>query len=270
MMTEWKVLAQGALDAVKAARAEILTIMKRVYEVQYKNDHSPVTEADMASQAILIEKLHQVDPSIPVVSEELQTIDYETRLTWPRLWMVDPLDGTKEFVRGNGEFTINVALIENHQAVIGVIDWPVGDITYMAIKNEGAYRLEKTGSIRLHSHSFSNPANVVISRSHRQSEIDWVRRSQIAIRSIDYVGSALKFCRIAEGRDDVYPRLTPNMEWDSAAGHILVAEAGGQVVDFLGHPLQYNKPDLHNEGFVAVGDWAAWREYFVRQGTFSK
>ncbi len=269
-MEDWNQLAQGAIDAARAARSEIRMIMQRAYVIQYKHDRSPVTEADLASQRILMEKLNKMDATMPVISEEQKAASYAQRVNWSRFWLIDPLDGTKEFVRGNGEFTINIALIENHRPVIGIIDWPVGKITYVAIRHQGAYRLEDTGAVMLRSHFFANSAKVVISRSHRQSEIDWVRQSHVAIESIDYLGSALKFCRIAEGRNDIYPRLTPNMEWDSAAGHILVSEAGGEVVDFQGRPLTYNKPDLHNNGFVAVGDWNRWRQYLIDRRIFAE
>ncbi|MCL4493748.1 MAG: 3'(2'),5'-bisphosphate nucleotidase CysQ [Firmicutes bacterium] len=268
-MNDWEALAQGAMNAVQLARMEVLAVMQRSYVVEYKKDHSPVTDADVASQTILLEKLQSIEPSAPVVSEELADTAYDQRLNWTRLWMVDPLDGTKEFVRGNGEFTINVALIENHQPVVGIIDWPVGNVTYMAIRGQGAYRIQEGKATRLFGKQFSPTVKVVISRSHRESEVQWVRQCLLDIESVDYVGSALKFCRIAEGRNDIYPRLTPNMEWDSAAGHILVAEAGGQVVDFHGQPLHYNKPDLHNNGFVAVGDWEAWSRYFASQAAFT-
>ncbi len=267
-MNEWKVLAQGAMEAVQLARIEVLATMKRAYAVEYKKDHSPVTDADVASQEVLLKKLKNIDPSIPVVSEEMADTVYGERLNWTRLWMIDPLDGTKEFVRGNGEFTINVALIENHHPVVGIIDWPVGNMTYLAISGQGAYRLERDMTTRLYGRQFSSAVKVVISRSHRESEVEWVRQCHLDIESVDYVGSALKFCRIAEGRNDIYPRLTPNMEWDSAAGHILVIESGGQVVDFHGHPLRYNKADLHNHGFVGVGDWKTWAQYFASQAVF--
>jgi 3'(2'), 5'-bisphosphate nucleotidase len=269
-MTDWNVLAQGALEAVHSARMEIFAVMSGAYAVEYKKDHSPVTDADVASQAALLTKLQSIDPLVPVVSEEMADGAYEVRSRWPRLWMIDPLDGTKEFVRGNGEFTINVALIEEHRPVIGIIDWPVGDITYLAIYGQGAYRIERGVTTRLYGSQFSPTVKVIISRSHRQSELEWVRRCDLDIESVDYVGSALKFCRIAEARNDIYPRLTPNMEWDSAAGHILVAEAGGQVVDFHGQPLSYNKADLHNNGFVVVGDWNTWSRYFSAHDVFNR
>ncbi len=257
-------MADIAMDAALRARAKILEIMGHDYEVQYKADESPVTAADLASQDVLAGVLGEYFPDIPILSEEQAADPYSKRREWKEFWMLDPLDGTKEFVRGNGEFTINVALISNNQPVIGILDWPVGGITYRAVARHGAYRFVDGRAEAIHVRTYHNPCRALISRSHRQAEVDWLKSAGLTVETLEMMGSALKFCRVAEGAVDIYPRMAPNMEWDSAAGQLLIEEAGGKVIDPSGRPLQYNKEDLHNFGYFAVGDWHSWKEHLPK------
>ncbi len=261
-MDSFEKMAETVVGAVSRARTKILDVMAQPFDVEYKEDRSPVTAADMASQEVLVRVLQDSYPDIPIISEEKAAEPYAVRRQWDQLWLLDPLDGTKEFVRRNGEFTVNVALIVGERPVIGVLDWPQGGITYVAVAGAGSYRLSGGHTARIHTRPLSSPCRAIISRSHRQSEVDWLDSAGLGDHSLQLMGSALKFCRIAEGAADIYPRLTPNMEWDSAAGQLLIEEAGGKVVDFAGEPLHYNKQDLHNGGFIAVGEWETWHQYF--------
>ncbi|PSR36361.1 MAG: 3'(2'),5'-bisphosphate nucleotidase [Sulfobacillus thermosulfidooxidans] len=263
-------MADRALHAVWAAREKILEVMTQPFAVNYKSDQSPVTAADVASQEVLVHMLQHDYPHIPIISEETTAKPYEVRNRWKMLWLIDPLDGTKEFVRGNGEFTINVALIADNHPVVAIIDWPEARVTYKAVAGKGAYRIAQNHVQAINSRPLTQPCRAIISRSHRQSEVEWLNSVGLAEHSLSLMGSALKFCRVAEGEADIYPRLMPNMEWDSAAGQLLIEEAGGKVVDLHGEPLTYNKVDLHNDGFIAVGDWKTWGPYLHAHDAFSK
>jgi 3'(2'), 5'-bisphosphate nucleotidase len=223
--------------------------------VEYKRDNSPLTQADMASHHIIVGGLAQLTPDCPVLSEESEEIPYEQRRTWPTYWLVDPLDGTREFLRRNGEFTINIALMEDNRPVLGVVYAPAIDKLYSACRGGGAWAAhgETSDAIRA-----AKPVNgcmrVVVSRSHAAGEEKLEGFPELA-GACEYVvlGSSLKFCLVAEGAADFYPRTGPTMEWDTAAAQCVVEQAGGSVTDLEGNPMRYNKPVLLNPGFVVRG-----------------
>jgi 3'(2'), 5'-bisphosphate nucleotidase len=249
-------VAQIAFDAGR----RILDIYERGFEVDEKADHSPLTEADSAAHALVLERLKKLTPDIPVVSEESELVSDARRAEWPRFWLVDPLDGTKEFINRNGEFTVNIALIEGDRPVLGVVYVPVTADAYLACRGAGAYK--QAGACersRISARAFTGGKPIVVaSRSHAGPETK-VFLDAIGPHDVVNMGSALKFCLVAEGTADVYPRLGPTMEWDTAAAQCVVEEAGGRVLDARGAPLTYNKHGLRNPWFVVTGggdyDW---------------
>jgi 3'(2'), 5'-bisphosphate nucleotidase len=219
-------------------------------DVREKDDRSPVTLADEVAHGILVEGLRRLDPSIPVVSEEAAADSFDTRRDWRRFWLVDPLDGTKEFIKRRAEFTVNVALIADGEPVLGVVEAPALDLVYWAVKGGGAWREAKGAAAeRIYSTAPApgTPLTVVESLSHPSQELeDYLRTIPVARRV--KAGSSLKFCWVAEGKADIYPRLGPTMEWDVAAGDCVYRQSGrdGERPS----PLTYNKPDLRNPSFV--------------------
>ena len=219
-------------------------------DVREKEDRSPVTLADEVAHGILVEGLRRIDPATPVVSEEAAAADFETRRGWRRFWLVDPLDGTKEFIKRRAEFTVNVALIEEGEPVFGVVEAPALDLLYWAVKGGGAWREEKGAAAeRIYSTvpEPGSPLTVVESLSHPSQELEEYLKT-IPVAKRVKAGSSLKFCWVAEGRADIYPRLGPTMEWDVAAGDCVYRQSGrdGERPS----PLRYNKPDLRNPSFV--------------------
>jgi len=234
-----------------------------------KADASPLTLADMAAHRTIVTGLGALTPDIPVLSEEASNIPYETRRAWRRYWLVDPLDGTKEFIKRNGEFTVNIALVENGVPILGVVYAPVLDTCYFGAMGHGAFKAEplskrlplppregwgKAGQgitpihVQRHQHG---PIKVVASRSHSDARTTALLERLGPHESVS-MGSSLKFCLVAEGAAHFYPRLGPTMEWDTAAAHAVVAEAGGVVRDAAGVDLHYNKQDLHNPEFFVM------------------
>lgn len=219
-----------------------------------KSDNSPLTLADIASHKIIEEGLSALSPSLPVLSEESDNVQYVERIQWSSFWLVDPLDGTKEFIKRNGEFTVNIALIENGVPILGVVYAPALDVLYFASVGSGAfvqYGQKPACPIQVKSAGAGNIVKVVASRSHRDARTDGFLHN---IGRHEYVsmGSSLKLCLVAEGVAHVYPRLAPTMEWDTAAAHAIVSASGGIVCDLAGVPLAYNKPDLHNPEFMVL------------------
>jgi 3'(2'), 5'-bisphosphate nucleotidase len=245
-------LRSAVVDLVREAGRATMTYYDAPESagVRQKDDRSPVTLADEVAHGILVEGLQRLDPSIPVVSEEAAADDFETRRTWRRFWLVDPLDGTKEFIKRRAEFTVNVGLIENGEPVLGVVEAPALDLVYWAVKGGGAWREEKGGPAqRIYSTAPApgTPLTVVESLSHPSPELeDYLQTIPVARRV--KAGSSLKFCWVAEGKADIYPRLGPTMEWDVAAGDCVYRQSGrdGERPS----PLTYNKPDLRNPSFV--------------------
>lgn len=254
---------EACIALIQAAGRAILAVYGSDFSVQEKPDASPVTAADLAAHALIAEGLAALTPALPLLSEEGAGIDWDIRRHWQCYWLVDPLDGTREFVKRNGEFCINIALIEQGQPRLGLIHAPVDGCLVHAQHGQGAWLRTASGDIAL---TTQRPAparpRVIASRSHPDA------RSQRLLQAIgaharDGLGSALKFCRIAEGRADLYPRFGPTCEWDTAAGQCIVEAAGGRVVDLNGAPLRYNGgPSLVNPDFIALGDpelpWRDW------------
>ncbi|GAB4174065.1 MAG: 3'(2'),5'-bisphosphate nucleotidase CysQ [Wenzhouxiangellaceae bacterium] len=245
------------IGIAREAAARILEVYQRDdFEVEHKGDSSPLTEADLASHELIIRGLRELTPDIPVLSEESSRLDVAERASWTELWVVDPLDGTREFVSRNGEFTINIALVRNQRPVLGLIAVPVSGEIYTGIVGQGALRWSQTGqadTIRTRRPA-ARPPVVLGSRSHRNPRSDEYFSSLGPHRLISR-GSALKFCAVAAGEADFYPRLGPTSEWDTAAGDAIVTAAGGRVCLPDGRPLRYNARDsLLNGDFVVVGD----------------
>ncbi|MHB8623140.1 MAG: 3'(2'),5'-bisphosphate nucleotidase CysQ [Sulfuricaulis sp.] len=247
-------------EIARAAGRRILEIYGRGFKVELKDDRSPLTEADRAAHELICVRLQALTPELPVLSEESARIDYGQRAGWKRYWLVDPLDGTKEFIHRNGEFTVNVALIDGHRPVLGVVYVPVASVTYYACAGQNAFKQQGDGvahAIRARRYAGGRPV-VVASRSHAGQEIEAFLKN-IGEHDVASMGSSLKFCLVAEGVADVYPRLGPTMEWDTAAAQCVVEMAGGNVTDLERRPLVYNKPDMHNPRFIVSGagnyDW---------------
>jgi 3'(2'), 5'-bisphosphate nucleotidase len=219
--------------------------------VRLKADQSPVTAADLAAHQVITQALTVLTPDIPILSEEAADIDWQIRKTWQRYWLVDPLDGTKEFIQRNGEFTVNIALIEQGEAVLGVIHAPVLDKTYYASQGQGAFLKQVTAIRRLNVNTVPSAkiVKVVGSRSHPSPKLAEYL-AQFPQQQMMPVGSSLKFCLVAEGSADIYPRFGPTMQWDTAAGHIIALEAGASV-QFSGISSQvYQREQLRNPDFV--------------------
>jgi 3'(2'), 5'-bisphosphate nucleotidase len=261
--------ATGLLASVKAiarsAGREILEVYGTDFEARVKADDSPLTEADLRAHRFILSELVRITPQIPVLSEESSSeISVEQRAGWSRYWLVDPLDGTREFVARNGEFTVNIALIEAGRPRLGVVHIPVLDTTYSGIPGVGAWREanERPPSpigVRRIAHP---PLRVVDSRSHGSPRLQGALAG-LGPHELRSAGSSIKLCLVADGSADLYPRLGPTSEWDIAAGQAVVEAAGGQVVEISsGQPLRYNsRPTLLNPDFLAYGDPECWRRW---------
>ena len=285
-------LATAVRAALPAADAIMRIYEEGGWDVEEKADKSPLTRADREAHEMIVEVLERETPEVPILSEEGAHLPFETRKGWKRLWVVDPLDGTKEFLSRNGEFTVNIALVEDGTPVVGVVAVPALDTWYVAAAGGGAFRASRKeldqaataadplGSLAAHAARLeAGSANgagtsgvagagnagaavrVVASRSHLNAETEaFIEKLRARDGEVVLVqaGSAVKLCRVAEGAADYYPRLAPTMEWDTAAGDAVVREAGGRVLQAAapgtsdGVPLVYNKEDLHNPYFVAV------------------
>lgn len=246
------VLAEALLPIAARAGAAILRIYEGDFAVQRKSDDSPLTLADLEAQRIIVAGLAALTPELPILSEESAQAPWAVRRAWRELWIVDPLDGTREFVKRNGEFTINIALVCEHQPVLGLIAAPAHGVVYWGARGLGAFRLrpgEPPAAIRVSPRQ--TPLRVVGSRAHATAQSDaYVQR--LGPHVTTGMGSSLKFCLIAEGSADVYPRFGPTSEWDTAAGQALLESAGGQVTSLDGHRLRYNcRQTLLNGDFVA-------------------
>jgi 3'(2'), 5'-bisphosphate nucleotidase len=249
LLTDIVALARRAGDA-------ILSVYSQQFEVTSKADRSPLTLADTQSHDIILAGLRTLTPDVPVLSEEASDIPYSERSRWHRYWLVDPLDGTKEFVSRNGEFTVNIALIERHEPILGVVHVPVSDTTYTGAR--GAEGRRQSGSeapriIHVTSKA-ATPLRIVGSRSHRDAILDKCL-PRLEPYELVAVGSSIKFCLVAEGSADLYPRFGPTSEWDTAAAQAVVEAAGGVVLQTNGQPLRYNtKAELLNPHFMVAGD----------------
>lgn len=249
---------QTIIDIARRAGEATLEIYNREFTVEEKEDRSPLTEADKRSNEVIIEGLEAAYPDIPTISEEIKALPYEERKHWTRFWLIDPLDGTKEFIKKNGEFTVNIALLEDGVPTLGVVYQPAADVLYYSSKGEGAFKVdangEKTQLTGGEHYSKLDSVRVVASRSHMSPETEaFVEELRAQGKQIDLTssGSSLKLCMVADGSADVYPRFAPTMEWDTGAAHAVALEAGRQVNNReTGTPLQYNKENLLNPWFI--------------------
>ena len=253
----------------KAAGEAIIQVYSTDFNVVKKDDNSPLTQADLAAHHLIINALSKLTPDIPILSEESEAINFETRSQWKRYWLIDPLDGTREFVKRNGEFTVNIALINLQRPVLGVVYAPVTGLLYYASLGHGAYKQnDSINSQKIHTRPLNlKQPTVAGSRSHSNKKMQhFMCNLESAVRvppELINMGSSLKICLVAEGLADVYPRLGPTSEWDTAAAHCVLLEAGGDIVDMANQSLLYNTKDsLLNPSFFAKSDvvhnWAAY------------
>jgi 3'(2'), 5'-bisphosphate nucleotidase len=267
-------LVSDLISLVKQAGRIILQLYETqgtgVAEKSQMSAAAPVTEADVAAHRFIVERLRLLSPLLPVISEEADAPLYEERQKWPSFWMVDPLDGTKEFISRNGEFTVNLALVTGRRPVLGIVHAPVLDLTYHALLGEGAFKQKADGNpIRVSvTHRGNGSPRIATSRSHPGELLEGFL-SQVESFELIKMGSSLKFCLVADGSAHLYPRLGPTMEWDTAAGQCIVEAAGGQVTTVEGTPLVYNKKDLRNPDFVASGGGPDWWGKYLRERHFS-
>ena len=253
ILRQWRtpLLAVG-----RAAGAAILSVYADSFDVVRKEDQSPLTVADLKSQAIIADQLHALTPTIAIISEESATLTLDATDAY---WLVDPLDGTKEFINRNGEFTINIALIVNQRPVLSLVGIPVLNEWYVASVGHGCWAHKADHpAVQVHTHKPPRPQlKVLASRSHRDDQLETKLQALAPVELVS-AGSALKFTRIADGSADFYPRLGPTHWWDSAAGQLLVEEAGGVVIDRRGQPFRYPTPHADrstlNEDFLVLGD----------------
>lgn len=254
-----KDLAQTVLPLARQAGAAIMEIYERSEGIVFskKDDDSPLTQADKAANDIICAGLEKLPVRYPIVSEENKAIDYAVRKDFTHSWLVDPLDGTKEFIKRNGDFTVNIALVHNEKVVLGVVCLPVTGEMYWAARGEGAWYIHEGETVQLHAPAFKltdKDLGLVCSRSHLNAETQQFLEKFDAPRTVSR-GSSLKFLLLARGAAHVYPRLAPTMEWDTGAAQIILEEAGGRVINNeTDAPLTYNKENLLNPYFVAYGN----------------
>jgi 3'(2'), 5'-bisphosphate nucleotidase len=259
---------QALIDIVRRAGDAILEIYETDFDVENKHDESPLTQADLAAHRIIADGLRELDGTVPLLSEESHPPEHPVRATWRRYWLVDPLDGTKEFISRNGEFTVNIALVEEHRPRYGIVGVPARSVVYTGDAVTGvAARLDADGETPLHGRPMEDGRGpvVVASRSHGGERLEaYLERVARVFPGLTRtpVGSSLKLCILAEGRADLYPRLGPTSEWDIAAAHAVLEAAGGALWAVSGAPLLYNaKADLLNPEFIAVADGRyPWRD----------
>jgi 3'(2'), 5'-bisphosphate nucleotidase len=243
-----------ALAAREAGEA-ILTVVRRGFEIEAKADSSPVTEADRAAELVILAALARLAPGVPVIAEE-EVAAGRVPAHGDTFFLVDPLDGTKEFVRGGDDYTVNIALVEERRTRLGVVFAPATGRLHGGVVGEGAWLDEGSGRRQIRTRALQEPAVAVASKSHfTQATADYLEQSVGLGGSHVSIGSSLKFCLVAEGTADIYPRLSPTSEWDTAAGHAVLLAAGGRVDGSDGGPLLYGKRTFLNRGFVATGGW---------------
>lgn len=263
-------LMQSIVAVARQAGDQILNIYRRDsgIEVQTKDDESPLTEADTLSHRHVIDSLQELTPELPVLSEESDDVPYKTRKHWSAYWLVDPLDGTKEFINRNDEFTVNIALVRDNEPVMGVVHAPALGITYFGIADQDAWRQRgQEEAVRIHGRAVatSGALGVVVSRSHGnealEAMLEQLGQTFSGLERVN-MGSSLKVCLLAEGKADLYPRLGPTSEWDTAAAHAILRASGGDIYTTDFQPLTYNtRKSLINPEFIAVGDrYYPWRQ----------
>lgn len=260
-------MQEALIEIVQRAGDAILEVYRTDFDVETKSDDSPLTKADLAAHHVIVDGLAALAPDIPIISEESTPPPFDVRREWSTYWIVDPLDGTKEFVNKNGEFTVNIALIDNHRPRLGVVGVPVRSVVYTGDVTEGrALRHDVNGTTEIGGRKMTEPGvTVVASRSHGGERLEiYLAELEACFGGVDRtpVGSSLKLCILAEGKADIYPRLGPTSEWDIAAAHAVLASAGGDVWALGAATLDYNtKASFLNPEFIAVSDGTfPWRE----------
>ena len=248
--------AEDLIKICKAAGDEIMKIYNSSdiskMEIEYKNDNSPLTLADKKSNQTICDLLKNNYPEIPILSEEGSKVPYEERKKWSKFWLIDPIDGTKEFIKKNGEFTVNIALIKDQQPSMGIVYAPVLDKYWFGSKKDGAFKLEngRKNKIKVNK-DISSTVKVVASRSHKSPRLDNFL-SNFKDYELVSMGSSIKICLVAEGKADIYPRLAPTMEWDTAAAHAVLKYADGALIDTsTNKEMMYNRKNLKNAYFIA-------------------
>jgi 3'(2'), 5'-bisphosphate nucleotidase len=253
----------AVIELARAAGAAIMKVYAEDFSVEHKDDRSPLTAADLASHRLIVDGLTRLRPDVPVLSEESASVPWGERRLWTRYWLVDPLDGTREFVKKNGEFTVNIALIEGGATTCGVVYAPALEELHFGIRGVGAFVRDGNDDVPIMTRRPAvQPLRVAASRSHLDPRTA-AALERMGEAQTEGLGSSLKFCRIAEGRVDVYPRFGPTSEWDTAAAQCVLEAAGGAVLTLDGQPLRYNSKDsLLNPDFIALGDadlpWRGW------------
>ena len=258
-------LLEAVRNLAQTAGERIMEVYATNFDVEHKADKTPLTLADMASHQTIVTGLKQLTPQWPVLSEESAQLPYSERETWPCYWLVDPLDGTREFIKRNGEFTVNIALIENHKPIMGVVSVPVTKISYFATIGNAAFKqLPDQSPIPIHSRPCPKDRwTVAGSRSHAGDTLQkFLEKLEVEVELVS-IGSSLKSCLVAEGKADIYPRFGPTSEWDTAAAQCVVEQAGGQLTDLQLQSLRYNtKESLLNPHFLVFGDASVdWARY---------
>lgn len=262
---------QALLPEVVAVAAEAGRAIMEVYDgefaVELKQDRTPLTAADRAAHATIVAGLGRLAAALPVLSEESAAAEHAERRSWRRFWLVDPLDGTREFIKRNGEFTVNIALIDGHRPVAGVVTAPAIGRTYYGAPGLGAFRQIGDATLPIAvRRPAARPLRVVGSRSHGSPELERFL-STLGPYELKPMGSSLKICLVAEGEADLYPRLGPTSEWDTAAAEAVLLAAGGSMIDLKGQPLTYNaRESLLNPHFLAMGDDIRERLPCLRNG----
>jgi len=243
------------MPIVARAGEAVMKVYDSGFSVQHKADDSPLTLADLDSQRVILEGLGSLTPDIPVLSEESAQAPWEERRRWRELWVVDPLDGTREFVKRNGEFTVNIALVVEHEPVLGIVAAPARGLLYWGAAGFGAFSHHRGAEpLPIRVSAPQDPLRVVGSRSHASPDTT-AYLDRLRPHVITGIGSSLKFCLVAEGKADLYPRFGPTSEWDTAAGQALLEAAGGHVTRLDGHRLRYNcRESVLNGDFVAFND----------------
>ena len=246
---------EDLIDISRKAGNEILDVYKASFEITLKEDLSPLTDADRRANAIITSMLESLYPEIPILSEEGKKINYEDRSDWNLFWLVDPLDGTKEFVKRNGEFTVNIALIKDGLPIAGIVYAPTKETYWYGAEGLGSYKMsENFPPIRISvENNIDSPIRIVSSRSHPSPKLE-LYLSRFDDYEMVNMGSSLKICLVADSSAHIYPRLGPTMEWDSGAGHAVLKFAGGELIDReTGKELIYNKEILKNPDFICYG-----------------
>lgn len=250
-------MIEKIIEVAEEAGRVVEKVAEKAFKVSIKSDNSPVTEADMAAHDYITRALNELYPNIPVLSEENCSVDVKERQSWEKYFLVDPIDGTKQFIKQNGEYAVLISLMENNRPTLGVIHAPVLNVTWYAEKGKGAFKKGPDGTIASIKVAVApkDEVKVAISSSHLSKQTTEYMEKEFNTYKTHPIGSAIKFCLIAEGKVDIYPRLGPTSEWDTAAGEIILEESGGGIVQFddLNKKLEYNKESLRNPWFIAFG-----------------